>query len=449
MKRNTYSLLSSKWMFSGDSGNDLLPFLMNIISGKEIKETLNTTGFYLSDATMAFNPFNPNEASASSSTEEKVGIIQVHHPIFKYDQVCGPNGTQTIMSVLEGWRNDASIIGVVMDFNSGGGQVSGTPEIANYIFNYDKPLVSYSNDVVCSAAYYMYAASNYRMLNEFADVVGSIGVMTQGINMKGVIEKQGGKVFEIYSDLSPEKNIASRKLQEGDERYVIEKTLNPLAEKFHSDMKRFLPNISEKALKGDVFSPKEAIQEGLVDSFGTLQNAIDKVFELSNAKKSNNSKSNTNMNTKSLPNVEAVLGLDASLALTENGSYLNEEQLDAIEASLNTATETSANLQTQLDDANANHQTAIDAVNAQLTDAQNNATALETSVDTIMTNLGLSVEGSITEKIDAINAKSVVLGKRDGAGSTTPKFDAKKEEGTNSMDDLNIAGVDVKSALDC
>jgi protease-4 len=436
-------------MFSGDSGNDLLPFLMNIISGKEIKETLNTTGFYLSDATMAFNPFNPNEASASSSAEEKVGIIQVHHPIFKYDQVCGPNGTQTIMSVLEGWRNDASIIGVVMDFNSGGGQVSGTPEIANYIFNYDKPLVSYSNDVVGSAAYYMYAASNYRMLNEFADVVGSIGVMTQGINMKGIIEKQGGKVFEIYSDLSPEKNIASRKLQEGDERYVIEKTLNPLAEKFHSDMKRFLPNISEKALKGDVFSPKEAIQEGLIDSFGTLQNAIDKVFELSNAKKSNNSKSNTNMNTKSLPQVEAVLGLDAPLALNNNGSFLNEEQLETIEASLQTATETSAAIQTQLDDANENHQTALEAVNGQLTEATNNATAVEASVDAIMENLGLPVEGSITEKLAALNTKSVVLGKQDGAAPTTPKFGVQEGSETATTASLNIAGVDVAEALNC
>ena len=97
--------------------------LMNILSGQEIKETLNTTGFYLSDAKMAFDPFNPSEPSASASKEEKVGIIQVHHPIFKYDQMCGPKGTQTIMSILEGWRNDESVIGVVMDFNEGGDEV--------------------------------------------------------------------------------------------------------------------------------------------------------------------------------------------------------------------------------------------------------------------------------------------------------------------------------------
>lgn len=434
-------------MFSGDTGNDLIPFLMNIISGHEIKETLNTTGFYLSDAKMAFDPFNPNEPSASASKEEKVGIIQVHHPIFKYDQFCGPNGTQTIMAILENWKNDDAIIGVVMDYNSGGGQASGTREIAQYIFNYEKPIVSYSNDIVGSAAFYMYAAANYRILNEYADLVGSIGAMTQGVNMKGIIEKQGGKVYEVYSDLSPEKNNASRKLEQGNDRPLIEKQLNPLAEAFQKDMKMFLPNISEKALKGDVFSPKEAMNEGMIDSFGTLQDAIDKVFELSNAIKSNKSK-NLNMTTKKLPRVEAALGLDTSLGMNDNGSYLNEEQLDTLESRLEILETENSDLQTQLNDANTAHQTAIDAVNAQLTEANTTATAMETSVNTIMENLGLPVEGTIAEKLAVINAKAETVGKGPGATNTNPKIGTKEEEKA-STSELNIPGVNVSEALNC
>ena len=411
-------------MFSGDTGNDLIPFLMSTITGQEIKETLNTTGFYLSGAKMAFDPFNPNEPTASASKEEKVGIIQVHHPIFKYDQFCGPKGTQTIMSILEDWKNDDSVIGVVMDYNSGGGQVSGTREIAQYIFNYEKPIVSYSNDIVGSAAFYMFAAGKHRIVNQYADFLGCIGTMWYSIDVTGAIEKAGGKVNEIYSDLSPEKNIHSRELKNGNDRPIIEKILNPDALTFHEDMKMFLPNISEKALKGDIFLPKEAIEEGLADTIGTMQDAIDKVFELSNAKKSNNSKSNTNMNTKSLPKVEAVLGLDAPLALTDNGSFLNEEQLETINGRLETLETENSTIQTQLDDANANHQTAIDAVTGQLTEATTNATAMETSVDAIMENLGLPVAGTLTEKLTAINAKSIEVGKQDGASTTAPKIGA-------------------------
>jgi protease-4 len=430
-------------MFSGDTGNDLIPFLMSTITGQEIKETLNTTGFYLSGTKMAFDPFNPNEPTASASKEEKVGIIQVHHPIFKYDQMCGPKGTQTIMSILEDWKNDDSVIGVVIDYNSGGGQVSGTREIAQYIFNYEKPIVSYSNDIVGSAAFYMFAAGKHRIVNQYADFLGCIGTMWYSIDVTGAIEKAGGKVNEIYSDLSPEKNIHSRELKNGNTRPIIEKILNPDALTFHEDMKMFLPNISEKALKGDIFFPKEAIEEGLADTIGTMQDAIDKVFELSKAKKSSNQKPNTNMNTKSLPKLEAVLGLEASLALTDDGSYLNEGQLEAIEASLNSASETSATLQTQLDDANANHQTALEAVNGQLTEAQTNATAMETSVNAIMENLGLQVAGTLTEKLTAINAKSIEVGKQDGASTTTPKIGAEGNSGENNV----VGGVDVSAAM--
>ena len=45
-------------MFSGDTGNVLMPFLMNIMNGTELKEKLNSTGFSLSDAKYVFDPYN-------------------------------------------------------------------------------------------------------------------------------------------------------------------------------------------------------------------------------------------------------------------------------------------------------------------------------------------------------------------------------------------------------
>lgn len=429
-------------MFSADTENTLMPFLISIMNGSEVSATLNPTGFMTASINGVINPFETDTPSATASKENKVGIIQVHHPIFKYDQNCGPRGTQTIMSILENWKQDENIVAVVMDYNSGGGQVSGTREVAQYIFNYDKPIVSYSNDIVGSAAFYMYAAAEYRMLNEFADLVGSIGVMQMGVNMKGIIEKQGGKVYEIYSDLSPEKNNSSRQLQEGNERPLIEKGLNPIAEVFHADMKNFLPNISDKALKGDVFSPQEALAEGMIDSFGTLQDAIDKAFSLSKSK-SNNSNTNTNMNTKSRPQVEAVLGLDAPLGSNENGSYLNDDQLDTIEARLSESEVANATIQTQLDDATATHATAIEAVQNQLTEANTTVTTVEASVNAILTNAGLPVEGTLTEKLTAINAKAEVFGKSDGAAHTKPKVET---EGNSTATNV-VGGVDVSAAM--
>jgi protease IV len=407
-------------MFSGESKNIMMPFLLNIINGTSNEVSLNPTKIISASINGSFNPFEENLAPE----EKRVAIIQVHHPIFKYDQFCGPKGTQSIIRILESWKNDDSIVGVVMDYNSGGGQVSGTREASRYIFNYPKPIVSYTNDLAGSAAFYMYAAGSYHYVNQYADFLGCIGTMWYSVDLEGIIEKNGGKVNEIYSDLSPEKNNHSRTLKSGDERPIVEKILNPDASIFHSDIKEYMPSISDNALKGDIFSPELALEEGLADSFGTLTDAVNKVFELSKAKKSSNSKSNTNMNTKSLPKVEAALGLDAPLALNENGSYLNEEQLDTLEGRLDTLESENSTLQTQLTEAQTAQTTAVATVQTQLTAATNSITAAEASVNTILANAGLPVTGTLEEKLTAINGKAEAFGKSDGSTHTKLKVDA-------------------------
>lgn len=422
-------------MFSGETGNDLMPFLFNILNGLENQQSLNPTGFYLSDKNASLNPFESKSNSLNKSGV--VGVIQIHHPIFKYDQNCGPKGTQTILSVLENWKTDESIVGVVLDYNSGGGQVSGTREIAHYIFNYDKPIVSYSNDVVGSAAYYMYAAGNFKILNEFADFIGSVGVMTQGVNLKGVVEKKGGKVYEVYSDLSSEKNNATRELQEGNERPLIEKVLNPLAKTFIEDVKMFVPGISEKVLKGDVFSPSEALQEGMIDAFGTFENAINKVFELAAAKNNNNNMSTNqskNNMSKNLPTLEACLGLETPLESNDNGTFLNEQQLDQLETSLETLQATNAGLQTQIAEAATANETSVLDVKAKLAEATGSLTTIETSVNATLTNAGLPVDGTITEKLGALQTYASLKGALDGAPPTILKKDSSADANTNFVD---------------
>lgn len=430
--KNTNSLLSSNWMFSGDTKNILIPFLLDILQGTKSDFSLNPTSFLQASSSASINSFDINKPTDN----QVVGIIQVHHPIFKYDQLCGPKGTQTIMSILESWKADENIIGVVMDYNSGGGQVPGTREISKYIFDYPKPIVSYTNDICGSAAFYMYAAGKYRFINQYADLIGCIGTMWYNIDLDGVIVKNGGVVNEIYADGSPEKNFQSRELKKGNTRPLIEKFLNPNAEVFHSDIKEFMPMISEKALKGDIFSPEEALKEGLADSFGTLQDAIDKVFEL--AKKSSNQNLNIDM-SKQLVNVQAVLGLDAPLASTaENGSYLNEEQLDTLENRLVELGASNTQLQTELDAALANTE-----VKDQLTAAQATVTEVEASINGMLTAAGLAVEGTLTEKATALTAKVAEMGGKDGASHTNPKVDVNNTSNATNV----IDGVDISAAM--
>lgn len=419
-------------MFSGDSKNILMPFLLNIVNGSENELSLNPTSFFQATSFGKVNSYDINKPL----TNEVVAVIQVHHPIFKYDQFCGPKGTQSIIQILENWKADENIVAVVMDYNSGGGQASGTRETARYIFQYPKPIVSYTNDTCGSAAFYMYAAAKYRFINQYADFIGCIGSMWYNIDLEGALEKSGAKINELYSDLSEEKNHQSRELKKGNERPLVEKILNPNAEIFHSDIKEFQPSITEKALKGDVFSPEEAIKEGLVDAFGTRQDAIDKAWELHNeSKKSNNSNSNTNtMQTKQLPQLQAVLGLTAALAMTDNGIYLNAEQLDNLEAKFEEHGTSMASLQSELDEAKTNP-----ALQNQLTTATSTITGLESSIDAILKEAGVDATGSATEKLTALSEKVKEMSIKDGADHTKPRLDGKQSEGSKNYVDANAA----------
>lgn len=387
-----------------------------------------------------------NENSSLASTANKVVVIDFNQPVVKFDYGYWL-GTKSYAKILNQLAADDTVVGVVLNIDSGGGQVYGTPEFYDYIKNYSKPIVAYTDGYMCSGAYYIAAATNKIFANKRADAIGSIGAYATIVDSNGIWEHFGAKVHTIYATKSTNKNSEYREVIENSnyESY-IKNQLDPIVETFITDMKETRPNIAEEAFSGGTWTGEQSLEMGLVDANGTIQDAINYVFEL--AIQSSNQNSNTNMNTKSLPKVEAVLGLDAPLASSDNGSYLNEEQLDTIEARFDSLESENSTLQTQVSEAETAKTTAVDAITLQLTEATNNATAVETSVDAIMTSLGLPIAGTITEKLTAIDAKSVAIGNKPGANFTAPKIGVGTEN-TTSTASLNIAGVDVKEALNC
>ena len=433
-------------MITDSGASSLMPNLLSILRGNKIEAVENKIP-------VIFNSIDDNtdfeDIPEASSNSQYISVLSIKNPIYKYDQMCGPIGTRTMMRVLKEWESNDSIIGVVLDIDCPGGQVSGLSEFTEFLHNYTKPIVSYTDGTQASAGEYVASACKYKVASKHAEYLGSIGSMMKYVDLDGILRNEGAIIEDIYATGSTRKNEESRKKEkEGSNDLIIQNILDPAREQFVSDMKLFRPNIDESLFEGQIVRPEEALSKGLIDEIGPIQKAFDKVVELSKKTKSSNSKSNTNMNTKSLPKVEAVLGLDAPLASSDNGSYLNAEQLDTIESRLETLESENSNLQTQVTEANTANETAVAEITQKLTEATTNATAMETSVDGIMANLGLPVEGTITQKLAAIDAKSKELGAKDGASATTPKIgiDGEEKPNTNALD---IAGVSVAEALNC
>lgn len=366
---------------------------------------------------------------SGNNDSEYVAVINLKDPIYKYNQECGPSGTKSKMQSMKSYAQDPNCIGVVLDIDSGGGQVSGTPEFYDYITSFKKPVVTYTDGLMCSAAYYIGSAASHIIANKRADAIGSIGVMVSFIDFSGIYEKQGAKLITEYATQSTEKNKAFEELLKGNPELYIKTELDPIAEDFINDIKAVRPGVDPSVFKGGTWNAQESLDKKLIDSIGTLQDAVNKVFELSST---DNSNSNNNSNskkgtmskkTKSFPAIQKLIGVEGSGIATistitgNKGVQLSEAQLEVLENTL------------------VANEVAITAANGKATTAESVVTALEGSVDAVLTTAKVAVaaEATIETKITSLGAEIARLGAIPGAKATKAKA-----EGDSFEDEDNV-----------
>jgi len=435
---NLHSILSGRWFIHKEYGHALLPSLFSILNGKDMKVEAKDRKpeEFIHTRTGVFAAVNGN----NSSEADYVLVTNLKNAIYKYDQECGPQGTKSKMKTLDYYKNDSNCKGIVLDIDSGGGQVSGTPEFHDYLLNFPKPIVAYTDGMMCSAAYYIGSASSHIFANKRADHIGSIGTMIHFIDFTGYYEKEGAKVITEYATKSTEKNLPFEELLKGNSKLIVEMELDPINEQFHEDVKTSRPGISEDVFAGATYNADVALEKGLVDSIGNLQDAINKVFELS--KSSNTNQNNNSMSQKSLPLVEAALGLDAPLAVTENGSYLNVAQLDQLEQVLADAGTEKDRLTNELATANSNHTSALTAAQEARQTAENLLGTLEASLLAVLDAAGLEAQETAEANIAALQAYAEEKGGEAGANPTKTRTSA-DADATN----LGVGGIDVEAYL--
>jgi protease-4 len=109
---------------------------------------------------------------------------------------------------MKSYAQDPNCIGVVLDIDSGGGQVSGTPEFYDYIASFKTSCCLYWWIVFC---YYIGSATSHIIANKRADAIGSIGVMVSLLIFR-YLWKTGATLITEYATQSTEKNKAFEEL---------------------------------------------------------------------------------------------------------------------------------------------------------------------------------------------------------------------------------------------
>lgn len=209
-------------------------------------------------------------------------------------------GMKQLAAQMQAFDADTRVKGGVIVIDSGGGSTSGMEVMTYAISQLTKPLVALieRGGVAASAAYGIAAATPYVIAESKHSIVGSIGTMVSFAGIpNGERDGDNQKNFAIYATKSTQKNKMWEEAINNDNIELIRKELlDPVNEKFLSDIKARRPQVLEEQLDGSTYQAGKVVGS-LVDKIGTFEDAVNKVLQLSKTSTSPTSNKNSKLKT--------------------------------------------------------------------------------------------------------------------------------------------------------
>lgn len=210
--------------------------------------------------------------------KEKMAIVRIEGPIIK---------SKDIVEEINGYTKDKSIKAIVLRVDSPGGGVAPSQEIYESVKKAasQKKVVVSMGAIAASGGYYISAPAS-RIIANPGTLTGSIGVILEIPNIKGLMDKLGLKTQIIKS--GKHKDMASIfRDMEKEEREILQGVMDDVHEQFIkavADGRKMSIEDVRKIADGRVFSGSQAVKVGLVDELGGIEHAIDVAAKLAGIK---------------------------------------------------------------------------------------------------------------------------------------------------------------------
>lgn len=212
----------------------------------------------------------------------KVAVIRVAGVMIQRSSVLDGSEFLTSTSRIRHWIADAvsdkAVSAIVLDINSPGGEVMGTPELASDVKAAAgiKPVYAQISGMGASAAYWV-ASQAARIVIQPSGEAGSIGVYSMHVDESGWLEQAGIKVTEITAgdfkaEFSPWKPLTEEAKAEAQKQVDI--IYRDFVSAVASGRRRSVSDVESSFGKGRTFLAREALSAGMVDAIGTLGETI-------------------------------------------------------------------------------------------------------------------------------------------------------------------------------
>ena len=193
--------------------------------------------------------------------------------------ISGGTSTQLLQRDFALAMDDPTVHSILLVIDSPGGEVGGTQEFCNQIFEARgiKPIVAVCEGMMASAAYWIASSADEVYISSGTAQVGSIGVVAVHKDKSKSDANQGVKVTEIAA--GKYKRVASEhEPLSAEGRDVLKDQVDQIYTVFVDDVARNRGVSSEKVLSemadGRIFIGQKAVDAGLVDGKRTTQQAL-------------------------------------------------------------------------------------------------------------------------------------------------------------------------------
>jgi len=199
----------------------------------------------------------------------------------------GESMMDDVRIALRAAKEDDDVVGVVLEVNSPGGEVTASDILYREVAELakDKPVVVSMGAVAASGAYYISCAADYIVANE-TTFTGSIGVIIHSFNYEGLLGKVGVNPLVFKSGKFKDMLSGSRQ-PTPEEILYVQGMVTQVYGRFLSivSSSRKLPEgeLREGPADGRILTGKDALQAGLIDAVGYSDDAYRKARELAKA----------------------------------------------------------------------------------------------------------------------------------------------------------------------
>ncbi|MEZ0263033.1 MAG: S49 family peptidase [Alphaproteobacteria bacterium] len=210
-----------------------------------------------------------------------IAVIPIHGTLVQRgDMLDAMSGLRSYDAIREDFRAALADIGttaILLDFDSGGGEVAGCFDLADEIARSDKPVYAYANEHCYSAAYALASAAD-KIFMARTGGVGSIGVVGVHTDQSAFDKEKGFVYTPIYAGAKKIDGWAHGPLSEeakADYQKSVNRTYGIFARTVAENR-----GIDEKAVtdtQAGCFTAEDAIAAGLADAVGSFDEVIEMI----------------------------------------------------------------------------------------------------------------------------------------------------------------------------